>query len=82
MEGFLEILEDLLLAFRVPVFTRRAQRELVVHPKFYFFDSGVFRANRSASPLDAAAEIDGAALEGLVGQHLNACSGLTGSAGS
>ncbi|MDO9066998.1 MAG: AAA family ATPase [Deltaproteobacteria bacterium] len=72
VEGFLEILEDLLLAFRVPVFTRRAQRELAVHPKFYFFDAGVFRANRPSGPLDAPAEIDGAALEGLVAQHLRA----------
>ncbi len=72
VEGFLEILEDLLLAFRVPVFTRRAQRELAVHPKFYFFDAGVFRANRPAGPLDAPAMIDGAALEGLVAQHLRA----------
>ena len=72
VEGFLEILEDLLLAFRVPVFTRRAQRELAVHPKFYFFDAGVFRANRPAGPLDAPAVIDGAALEGLVAQHLRA----------
>lgn len=72
VEGFLEILEDLLLAFRVPVFTRRAQREMAVHPKFYFFDAGVFRANRPAGPLDAPAEIDGAALEGLVAQHLRA----------
>lgn len=72
VEGFLEILEDLLLAFRVPVFTRRAKRKLAVHPKFYFFDAGVFRANRPAGPLDAPAEIDGAALEGLVAQHLRA----------
>lgn len=72
VEGFLEILEDLLLAFRVPVFTRRAQRELAVHPKFYFFDAGIFRANRPAGPLDAPAGIDGAALEGLVAQHLRA----------
>ncbi len=72
VEGFLEILEDLLLAFRVPVFTRRAQRELAVHPKFYYFDAGVFRANRPAGPLDSPAEIDGAALEGLIAQQLRA----------
>jgi len=72
VEGFLEILEDLLLAFRVPVFTRRAKRELAGHPKFYFFDTGVFRANRPAGPLDAPTEIDGLALEGLVAQHLRA----------
>ena len=72
VEGFLEILEDLLLSFRVPVFTKRAQREMAVHPKFYFFDAGVFRSNRPSGPLDAPSEIDGAALEGLVAQHLRA----------
>jgi len=72
VEGFLEILEDLLLSFRVPVFTRRAKRELAAHPKFFFFDAGVFRANRPSGPLDAPSEIDGAALEGLVAQHLRA----------
>lgn len=72
VEGFLEILEDLLLAFRLPVFTRRAKRELAAHPKFFYFDTGVFRANRPSGPLDAPAEIDGAALESLVAQHLRA----------
>lgn len=42
------------------------------HPKFYFFDAGIFRANRPAGPLAAPSEIDGAALEGLVAQHLRA----------
>lgn len=72
VEGYLEILEDLLLGFRVEIFTKRAKRELAAHPKFYFFDAGVFRANRPVGPLDAGAELDGAALEGLVAQHLHA----------
>ena len=72
VEGYIEILEDLLLAFRVPVFTRRAKRELAAHPKFFFFDAGVFRANRPTGPLDSSSDIDGAALEGLVAQHLRA----------
>ncbi|MFU8847435.1 MAG: DUF4143 domain-containing protein [Opitutales bacterium] len=64
------MLEDLLLGYRLEVFTKRAQRELAAHPKFYYFDTGVFRANRPKGPLDAPEEIDGAALEGLVAQHL------------
>ena len=72
VEGYLEVLEDLLLGFRLPVFSRRAKRELAAHPKFYYFDAGVFRANRPGGPLDAPEEIDGAALEGLVAQHLRA----------
>jgi len=71
-EGYLEILEDLLLGFRLTVFTRRAQRALAVHPKFFYFDAGVFRANRPSGPLDTPSEIAGPALEGLVAQHLRA----------
>ncbi|MGH8220142.1 MAG: ATP-binding protein [Steroidobacteraceae bacterium] len=71
-EGYLEILEDLLLGFRLEVFTKRAKRAVAAHPKFYFFDTGVFRANRPVGPLDSPAELDGGALEGLVAQHLRA----------
>ena len=71
-EGYLEILEDLLLGFRVEVFSKRAKRAVAAHPKFYFFDVGVFRANRPAGPLDSRAELDSGALEGLVAQHLRA----------
>lgn len=72
VEGYLDVLEDLLLAWRVPVFQKRAQRHLVSHPKFYWFDTGVFRSVRPAGPLDRPEEISGAALEGLVAQHLRA----------
>lgn len=71
-EGYISILEDLLLAFRVPVFTRRAKRTLSSHPKLFYFDSGVFRSVRPVGPLDSPQEIEGAALEGLVAQHLRA----------
>lgn len=70
VDNYLEILEDLLLAFTLPVFTRRAQRSLVSHPKFYYFDVGIFRALRPRGPLDKEAELEGPALEGLVAQHL------------
>ncbi len=70
--GYIEVLEDLLLSFRVPVFTRRAKREVIAHTKLFLFDAGVFRALRPKGPLDRPEEIDGAALEGLVAQHLRA----------
>jgi predicted AAA+ superfamily ATPase len=70
--AYVEVLEDLLLSFRLPVFTRRAQRHTAAHPKFYLFDSGVFRALRPRGPLDRPEEIEGASLEGLVAQHLRA----------
>ncbi len=72
VEGYFQILEDILLATRLPVFSRRAKRRLVAHPKFYVFDVGVFRAMRPRGPLDSAEEIGGAALETLVFQELRA----------
>ena len=50
VEGYLEVLEDLLLGWRLPTFQRRAKRQLANHPE----------------------EIEGAALDGLVAQHLRA----------
>lgn len=74
VEGYLAVLEDLLLGFRVPVFRRRARRRMAAHPKFYFFDCGVYRKLRPRGPLDSDDEIGGACLEGLVAQHLRAWS--------
>lgn len=78
-EGYLSVLEDLLLAFHVPVFTRRAKRQLAGHPKFFWFDAGVYRSARPAGPLDRPEEIGGAAIEGLVAQHLRAWIDYSGS---
>ena len=57
VEGYTGILEDILLGFRLPVFTRRAKRGLAAHPKFYLFDTGVFRSLRPRGPLDMPEEI-------------------------
>jgi predicted AAA+ superfamily ATPase len=72
VQGWFEVLEDLLLAVRLPVFTRRARRATTAHPKFFYFDVGVYRAVRPRGPLDAPEEIDGAALETLLLQHARA----------
>jgi predicted AAA+ superfamily ATPase len=72
VEDYFSILEDLLLAVRLPVFRKRAKRKTIVHPKFYLFDAGVYRAIRPRGPLDTPDEIDGAALETLVLQELRA----------
>ena len=72
VEGFVDILEDILLGWRLQVFTKRAKRQLAGHPKFFLFDAGVFRSLRPRGPLDRPEEIEGQALEGLVGQHLKA----------
>ncbi len=55
-----------------------AKRKLVRHPKFFFFDAGAYRALRPKGPLDADAEIDGAAIETLLMQSLRAESANAG----
>lgn len=71
VDNYLQILEDLFLAFSLPVFSRRrTKRRLVAHQKFYFFDVGVFKIIRPRGILDSSQEIEGLALEGLVAQHL------------
>lgn len=72
VENYIQILEDLLLGYTLSVFTKRAQRALAERPKFYLFDAGVYRSLRPQRPLDVPQEIQGAALEGLVCQHLKA----------
>lgn len=70
--SWISILEDLLIAFQLPIFTKRAKRELSVHSKFYYFDVGVFRTIRPQSIEDPITELEGSALEGLIAQHLMA----------
>ncbi|MFV1974998.1 MAG: ATP-binding protein [Candidatus Scalindua sp.] len=72
VESYFSILEDLLLATRLPVFTRRAKRRMMTHPKFYFFDVGIFRTLRPMGPLDSPEEAEGPSLETLCFQELKA----------
>lgn len=72
VDSYLLILEDLLLGFQLRVFNRKAKRSLAGHPKFYFFDAGVYFSIKPKTLYDPRTETEGAALEGLVAQHLKA----------
>lgn len=72
VSNFFDILDDLLIAVRLPVFTRRAKRETVAQMKFYYFDVGIYRSLRPKGPLDSEQELDGAALETLFLQQARA----------
>lgn len=80
IEGYLSVLNDLLLSFHLPIFSTRAKRQLVSHEKFYYFDTGVYRNLRMTGFLDKQAEINGPGLEGLVLQHLSAWNDYQGAA--
>lgn len=76
VEGYFGILRDLLIGYFLPPFTKRAKRRLVTHPKFYFFDPGVYRAIRPMGPYDLPQEIGGISLETLIFQQLYAVNDL------
>ena len=46
VQNYFSILEDLLLAVTITPFTKRAKRKLALHPKFFYFDTGVYRTLR------------------------------------
>ncbi len=50
-ENYISILEDLLLGYLLPVFTKKAKRELISHSKFYYFDAGIYHNLRPKGPL-------------------------------
>jgi len=72
VSNYFDILEDLLIGIKVPVFTKRAKRVTVQHPKFYFFDAGVYQVLRPKGLMDKQSEIDGAACETLFLQSVRA----------
>lgn len=72
IEDYFSILDDLLIGFRLPVFQKKAKRRMVKHPKFYFFDVGVYRAIRPSGPLDDNSSVTGVSLETLVLQEIRA----------
>lgn len=72
IHDYFTILEDLLLAVRLPVFSKRAKRRLASHPKFLFFDSGIFNAIHPKGPLDHPELAAGASVEPLFYQQVRA----------
>ena len=72
VEDYFQITEDLLLATRVPVFTKKAKRKTITHSKFYYFDVGIYRSLRPMGPFDRPEEAEGPALESLVFQEIQA----------
>ena len=72
LSGYLDILEDTLLAFRLPAFEARLRVRERKHPKLYWVDPGLARAasNHFGEPYP---EERGALLEGYVASLLRAC---------
>ncbi len=71
VQGYLDILEDTLLAFRLRAFEGKLRVKERRHPKLYWLDSGVARAAKKQLHPPSSEE-RGSLLEGLVAQLLRA----------
>ncbi len=72
VEDYFSILRDLLVSIELPIFSKKAKRELITKSKFFFFDVGIYKAIRPRGPLDSDQDINGFALETLVLQNVRA----------
>jgi uncharacterized protein len=69
VSGYLDILEETLLCFRLPAYEARLRVRERKHPKWYWCDSGIVRAmKRSFGPV--VPEERGPLFEGLVAQMI------------
>ena len=70
-EGYLQILEDTLIAFQIPAYENKLRVRQRKHPKFYWCDSGIVRAAKKQLE-GLAIEEKGALFEGFIAQTLKA----------
>ena len=75
--GYVDILEETMLTFRVPAFEARLRVRERRHPKLYWTDPGILRAARRVRGA-LHFEERGPLFEGLVGQYLRASMDLYG----
>jgi uncharacterized protein len=71
VEGYLKILEDTLLCFRLPGYEPRLRVKERVHPKWYWIDGGVARAAKGFLGIPSPEE-QGALFEGFIAMLLKA----------
>ena len=70
--GYFDILEDTLLGFRMPAYTKTMKRRLVQAPRFYYFDVGIANHLLHRKELVRGTPDYGHAFEHLVVQELRA----------
>jgi len=71
--NYIEILEDTLLAFRLPVFKKTKKRKPSSRPKLYFFDVGIVHALRKSFIDEIPPELFGKVFEHFIVLEVRAC---------
>jgi uncharacterized protein len=68
--SYFELLEDTLLGFQVPPFTKTKKRKAIKRAKFYFFDVGVAGALAKRGEIQEGSELFGKAFEHFIAMEL------------
>lgn len=76
---YFSILEDTLIGYTIPAFTKTLKRRLIVAPKFYFFDLGIPNYLLKRKNIEQGSLDFGKAFEHLIIQELIAYIGYTNS---
>lgn len=77
---YYSLLEDTLIGFLLPPWTKSKKRKAIQTAKFYLFDIGVAHALSNIAHLDRHSDLYGSAFEHFIGMELRACLGYSRSA--
>lgn len=66
IKGYYQILEDTLIAIRLEPFLKSARKRLVMHPKYYLFDTGVINAVNGRISISS---VTGSSIYGMLFEH-------------
>lgn len=72
VRDYFQILEDTLIGFQVPAWTKSRKRKAIQTAKFYFFDIGAVHALSGAGELDEHSDLYGKAFEHFIAMELRA----------
>ncbi len=66
IKGYYQILEDTLVAIRLEPFLKSARKRLIMHPKYYLFDTGVINAVNGRISISS---VTGSSIYGMLFEH-------------
>ncbi len=73
IKNYFSILEDTLVGFSLPAFTKTKKRKAISRSKFYFFDVGVANALRNQDKVRVKTEAFGISFEHFIISEVRAC---------
>ena len=77
IKEYFQILQDTLVGYVLPAYTKREKRKVIASPKFYFFDVGIVNFLNKRGQIQVGTELYGKAFENWIFHELRAHSQYT-----